>query len=154
MELRNVTRPKSCFHYDSLFRFLNHPANRVSFGMVCDLDTDFLLLADDIVVDFCLLAMRMGLLEESDCSGSEGLPRSFPDLAKSDLCTIKSFSSCCLWTRRSWDDTDLLRLGPENLSVKCMIIVLHFQEPQSTNLYASLWFGLSDQLTSNPLDQG
>ena len=45
MELRNVTRPKSCFHYDSLFRFLNHPANRVSFGMVCDLDTDFLLLA-------------------------------------------------------------------------------------------------------------
>jgi len=104
--------PKSCFHYDSLFRFLNHPANRVSFGMVCDLDTDFLLLADDIVVDFCLLAMRMGLLEESDCSGSEGLPRSFPDLAKSDLCTIKSFSSCCLWTRRSWDDTDLLRLGP------------------------------------------
>ena len=45
MELRNVTRPKSCFHYDSLLRFLNHPANRVSFGMVCDLDTDFLLLA-------------------------------------------------------------------------------------------------------------
>ena len=98
-------------------------------------------IPDDIVVDFCLLAMRMGLLEESDCSGSEGLPRSFPDLAKSDLCTIKSFSSCCLWTRRSWDDTDLLRLGPENLSVKCMRIVLQGAPIYlSTNLYESLWF--------------
>merc|ERR1719312_1799706 len=88
------------FFYVRCFRFLNQPASLVSLGMVCDLDTDFLPPEAGIVVDFCWLAMRiLGGGDESE-STLVASPK--------DRWTIKSFSSCCRWINKAWEDTALL----------------------------------------------